>query len=839
MTTLTNDIKYGLRQLFKSPAFSTVAVFILVLGIGANTAIFTLMEAMLFKSLPVDDPQQLVVVTWHHPTYGQYSSFSYPLYCRWSDSNQSFSGLFATTGISKVSMTVDGSEPIRVGLRGVSGNFHDVLGVPAVLGRALTPDDDRPGSSQAIAVISHAFWQSRFGLDPGVVGKIIRLEDTLVTIIGVTPRAFSGFELGTGPDLWMPMQMTPRVEGPGRARALTSESSQWLRIVGRLKPGVDVEQARAELDVGYQQIVTQQATRLARRMSEKEMLEFRRQRIELEKGHAGYSTLRWEFRRPLLILMAIAGLVLLVACANLGGLLLVRGAARRREFSVRAALGANRSTLIRQLATESLLLAMIGGVLGLLVARWGAGLLAHFIPGYGRTVIFDLALDFRILVFTFVVSCFTGVLFGIIPAWRGTRIDLATSLKDPSGTAGRTSRQYWHKILVVSQISVSCCLLIGAGLFVRTVQKLRSLDIGIERDKLLSFQLDLGKGYDDTRRAELYRGVLARLGDLPGIQRVCSSSIQSLGGSEIGWGPNQVRRPESDLNLDEALRVRGTGVTLGYFETMGIPLLQGRDFGPQDERMVSDVPTNQAPHPLIIDETVARKLFGQQNPIGELLVTGSPGPPRKVIGVAKNVIHKGIRSGPRTSVYSLAPVDRLHALNYFHVRTAGSTPAVAGNIRQVMRTLDPQVEVKRLQTMNNLINNQIFRERSLSSFAGFFSLLALVLACLGLYGTLSYTVVQRTREIGVRMALGARRQDVVSFIGAQGLKLVLLGIAVGLGTALVLTRLVSSLLYGISAIDTVTFGGVSILLVGVSVIACWLPARRATRIDPMEALRYE
>ncbi len=835
MGTLWQDIRYGVRMLRKNPGFTAVAVLTLALGIGANTAIFTLIEALLLKSLPVKDPQQLALVTLE-AFYGRNAAFSYPLYEQWRDGSQSFSGLFAAAR-GRYRMTVDGAEgdeTERVGAQAVSGNFFHVLGVSAALGRTLTPEDDRPGHPQAVAVLSYGFWQRRFGLDPAVIGKTIRLEDAAVTIVGVAPRGFSGFELGSRPDLWLPMQATPLVEGEGRTRLLANEGSQWLQIMGRLKPGVSREQARAELDVTYQRLSGEQAAH----MSEKDRQQFLKQRIDLETGGTGYSRLRWEYRRPLLLLMGIVGLVLLVACANLAGLLLARGAARGRELGVRAALGASQFTLIRQLAAESLLLALVGATLGLLVAHWGAQLLAHYaVPGYGASVLLDLRLDLRILAFTFLASALAGALFGLLPAWRNSRLDLTTTLKNQTGLAGGEGGQFWNKVLVVSQIAVTCCLLIGAGLFVRTVQKLKALDVGLNPENLLTFELDLGKGYDRSRRGDFYGEVLRRVESLPGVRSACCSNIQSLGGSESGYGPYQVVPAGRDLS--EGLEVRGTGVTRDYFATMGIPLRRGRAFGPQDEPADPVGPTSQVPRPVIVDETIARKLFGDANPVGQFLRSDESGPPLEVIGVAQDVIHKSLRGGPRPSVYSIPASNRRNGLSFFHVRTVGNPLTIAGGIRQVVRELDPKVEVTDLQTMNALIDGQLFRERSLSSVVGFFSLLALVLACLGLYGTLSYSVVRRTREIGVRMALGARRQTVLTLVVRQGLKLVLIGVGIGLAAALAATRLVSSLLYGVTATDPMTFAGVSLLLIAVSLIACGLPARRAARIDPMTALRYE
>jgi len=835
MTTLINDIKYAFRQLRKSPGFTTVAVLTLALGIGANTAIFTMINTLLLRSLPVKDPQQLVLVK-----AAGYASLGYPLYEQFRDGNQSFSGLFAATGISKRSMTItgaSGAEAEPTWAQAVSGNFFSVLGVPAAVGRTLTPNDDRAGDPQAVAVISHGFWQRRFGLDPAVIGKRIILNEIPFTIVGVTPPGFFGFEVGRSPDLWWPIQMFPQVDV--WQEALSSKGSWWLRVMGRLKSGAPEEQAGAELNVMFKQFLSERAEELG--LSETERQRYLDRRIELQAGGTGYTRLRGQFQQPLFILVGIAGLVLLIACANLAGLLLARGAARQREFSVRAALGAGRLNLVRQLVTESLLLAALGGAVGLLLAQWGVQLLANYIPGYGETVLLNLTPDLRILAFTFVVSAFTGVLFGLIPAWRSTRPDLVAALKGQTGSLmTRQSGQHWNKALVVSQIALSCCLLIGAGLFVRTVQKLKALDVGFNRKNLMVFGLDLGKHYDDTRRANLYRQVLRRLENLPGVRSTSFSTIRSLSGSEISWGgPSKVAVEGRGSSAEEALEVRGTAIGLRYFETMGIPLLRGRDFSPQDEPAPGVDRTKQATRPVIIDETSAGKLFGNENPVGKLLRAGgrsSSWPTMQVVGVVGDVTHKDLRRGTRISIYGLASHYRGP---FFYVRTFGSPLAVAGGIRQIVRELDPKVEVSGLHTMNDLVNAQLLQERTISQLASFFSLSALVLACLGLYGILSYGVIRRTREIGVRMALGAQTGDVCSLVIRQGVTLTLVGCALGIILAAALTRVVSSVLYGVTATDPLTFAGAWLVLMIVTLLACYIPARRAARIDPMVALRYE
>jgi predicted permease len=531
MTTLWQDIRFGVRMLMKNPGFTVVAVLTLALGIGANTAIFTLVNALLLKTLPgVKDPQQLVLVT-----VNRWPNLSYPLYEHLRDNSQSFSGLFASAGISKRTMRVVGSgtvEEVPVWNQAVSGNFFSVLGARAILGRTVTPDDDRSGAPQPVAVISYDFWERRFGRDPAVLGKTIALGDVPLTIVGVASREFLGFVVGSRPDLWWPVQMVPQVQA--WEDALTDGGSQWLQIAGRLKPGVVEAQAQDELGVVFQQMLLTQAGKwpVSETQRRKSLT-----RIELQPAGTGFTWLHREFERMLFVLMATVGLLLLVTCTNLAGLLLARGAARQREFSVRAALGAGRLALIRQLVTESLLLALVGGVLGLLLAQWGVRLLASYLPEHGDAVQLQLTPDMKILAFTFLVSLGTGLLFGLLPAWRGSRVDVVTALKDQAGNVlGRPSGQFWNKALMVAQIALSCCLLIGAGLFVRTFQKLRAVDVGFDRENLMVFGLTLGKEYENnSRRGGLYQEVVQRVQNLPSVRSVSMSSIQSLGGGEIGW----------------------------------------------------------------------------------------------------------------------------------------------------------------------------------------------------------------------------------------------------------------------------------------------------------------
>jgi predicted permease len=838
MGILWHDIRYGARMLGKSPGFTTVAVLTLALGIGANTAIFTLVNALLLRSLPtVRDPQQLVLVT-----DNGWASLHYPLYEQLRDGNRSLSGLFACASVEKHRVRIEGSEAAKaepVWDQVVSGNFFSVLGTAAAFGRILTPNDDRPGDPQAVTVISYDFWQRRFGRDPAAIGKTITLEGTPLTIVGVAPRGFFGFIVGSRPDFWWPIQMIPRVWGQTSRSidALKTTNWQWLRIAGRLKPSATQAQARDELDVVFQRTRLDEAQR--RELSGTKRQEFLSNRIELRAAGAGFTPLRGEFQRLLSILMVIVGLVLLVACTNLAGLLLARAAARGREFSVRTALGAGRLVLVRQFLTESLLLAGAGGVLGLLLAQWGVQLLARYIPEYGETVRLQLTPDLRVLAFTFLISAGTGLLFGLLPAWRTTRLDLVTTLKNEAGgVLGHAGGQFWNKLLVVAQTALTCLLLIGAGLFVRTLVTLKTLDAGIHRENLLVFGLDIPGDYDSTRLAPLHLDILRQLEGLPGVSSASSASVFSLGNSASYFTPN-LMTDAAAAKTTTGLHCDGMGVAPNYLKTMGISLLAGRDFGTPDLPAAGADRTKPVLRPVVLSESAARGLFGSENPVGRRLwESGRSEPTLEVIGVARDTKHRRLRDQASATLFYYLRVDEgLGAA--FYVRAQGSALSLMGGVRRVVRELAPEVGVTGLRTMENVVDDQLFRERALSSLASFFGVLALVLSCLGLYGILSYAVTRRTREIGIRMALGAQKYNVLAAVIRQGMTLTLLGCGLGVILAVALTRVVSSLLYGVTPTDPLTFVLTVLLLGAVAFVSCWLPARRAARIDPMVALRYE
>ncbi len=838
MGTLWQDVRYGLRMLATSPGFTAVAVLTLALGIGANTAIFSLLDALMFKSLPgVRDPERLVLVT---DQRNSLASLAFPTYEQLREENRSLSGLFAAGPVCPRRAIASGSggEAELIQAQAVSTEFFEVLAVRAALGRGLMHSGDREQDFRSDAVISYGFWQRRFGRDPAAIGSRIVLDDVPFTVVGVAPQGFFGFEVGTNPDVWWPIRMTPSVDG--QADALTSKGSTWVTVMGRLKPAATREQASAELNVIYRRIIDENAVQW--NLSQDERERCAEWRIGLQPGGTGCTELRHELGRSLTILMAMVGLVLLIACANLAGLLLARGAARYHELATRLALGASRWALGRQLIIEALLLAVTGGALGLILAQWGVQLLAGYVPACGQAAQLHLTPDPRILAFTLVVSGASGVFFGIVPAWRGSRIGLATALRDRADSRSE-SRQLWNKGLAVSQIALSCCLLIGTGLFVRTVQKLHAMDLGFDRDHLMVFGLDTPKVYDQARWVDLCHKVLEGTRRLSQVRGASLSSVRSLAGANGAAGPRKVARVDVDPATEAGPAVSPVGVAPGYFETTGIRLLRGRDFGPQDALSPGGDPTGETTYPVILDQTGAKRLFGNADAVGaHLRPIGLPfglaWSSLEVVGVAEDAIHSNVHDGREITLYG---PERFYFQEFifFYVRTYGDPLALASDINRMVRELDLTVTVTGPQALSDIFEGQLLRERLTSQLAGFFGLSSLLLACLGLYGILSYRVARRTQEIGVRMALGARAGNVLALVIRQGMALALTGCGIGIGLAMALTRLVSSQLYGVTPTDPLTFGAVAPILLLVALLACYLPARRAAKVDPMVALRYE
>jgi predicted permease len=844
---MIQDLRYGVRMMLKYKGFTMVTLLTLALGIGANTAIFTVMNALLLRPLPVKAPDELVLLASANrdgaPVETSPSAriealshtiyiFSHPLYEQLRGGASSLSGLFGVTDVSKRRMQADGTEAEFIRAQGVTGSFFAALGAPAALGRTFTVEDDRAGNPQSVAVISHGFWQRRFGADPAVIGKTITFEDRAVTIVGVTPPGFFGVQPGEHPDLWAPAQQILS------ERALKDNSIWPLRLMGRLAAGGDRAQAQAELELIYQRHLDEDMAKAATWSETERRLIFDR-KLVVEPGAAGYTELRRQFRRPLWLLMAAVGLALLIACANVASLLLARAAARRHEFTMRSALGAGRLRLVRQLLTESLLLAMLGGASGLLISQWLTQALLVFLRLEADPVSFSVTPDARVLLFTLAASLLTGLLFGLTPALRASGIDLASSLKGAGGNvAGDASRQRLNHALVVAQVALSLTLLAGAALFVRTLGKLKTTEnAGFSRENVVVFNLDFTQQFDDKRRTALYKELLARLETLPGVSVAGMSAdflLRPLFSRDGIVAEGYTARPGEDLSCHLHR------VSERYFETMGFSLVSGRGFGPHDNRPAGAASLG-ALEPVVINQAMARRFFGDANPIGRRF--GYQSQPDKlrfeIVGVVKDVRYVSLRESPPPAYYKLA----FHAPDgwgmTFAMRTMSDASALTATLGRVAREVDPAIRARDARSLDDVVNASLRQERVLAQLGVVISLFALALACLGLYGVLSFAVAQRTREIGVRMALGAQRKDVLAFVVGQGFKLALLGLALGLVAAWAMTRFIANLLYGVTATDPLVFIGVSLLLLFVAMLASWFPARRATEIDPITVLRHE
>src|SRR5262245_52657648 len=827
MGSFIQDLRFGVRMLLKSKMFTLVAMLSLALGIGANTAIFSLINAMMLRPLPVKNPQELAIfssVREKGPGYG----FSYPLYERFRDRNQSFTGVIAGSFIRRVRLIVNESGAVESAReQRVSGNFFSMLGVGAVVGRMFTEADDNGAPAQPAAVISYEFWKRRFGLDLGAVGRKISINDTPLVIVGVAPPGFSGFEVGARPDLWRPIRASNAPD------ELNSTTYPWLRVMGRLRPGANAAQAQAEMDVILQRHLDEFDFPNVRKDA---MTLFVGNAFRLETGSSGY-TLRKQFREPLLILMTTVALVLLIACVNVANLLMARAATRRKEISVRLAVGAGRFRLIRQLLTESLLLAMIGGVAGLLFSRLCARALLAYLPEQTRGAL-DIAPDARVLGFTLGISVLTALLFGLAPAWRSTRIDLTASLKDQSGASASRSRLAFNKLLVVTQVALSLFLLIGAGLFVRSLRNLRSLDVGFDYENIVQFSIDPGDGYNLAQRVNLNRQILSRLEALPGARSATLSYSGLLGQDGIVmWVtlPGDAKRPEDN----PPCQFQRVGPR--FFETMKMPILAGREFGPQDER--PSPPSDQSsskPRPLhaVINQKMARYYFGDENPVGKRLISSGPGE-IEIIGVAKGAKYTSLREPAPHTFYLYYFGQPTPSDMTLHLRTGGDAIDYVGTIQRLVREIDPQLQVMDLRTMTNVVDESLMHERFIAQTASAFSLFALLLACVGLYGVMSYAVTRRTNEIGVRMALGATAHDVTRLVMREVALLVVLGVVIGMTAAVATTRFVSAMLFNLEPTDPLTLTLATSLMICVAALAGYLPARRAAQVDPMIALRHE
>jgi predicted permease len=837
MRTLLQDLRYGLRVMLKSKAFTAVAVLSLALGIGANTTIFSLVNATLLRQLPVQDPARLVYL-YSGVTGDPYSRFSYPDFAEMREQNQVFSGLAAFGGIS-ASLNAEDETDI-VGGAIVTGNYFDVLGVRAALGRTISPDDDRTPGAHPVVVLSHGLWQRRFGGDRGIINRQITLNGQQFTVIGVTPPEFGGAEKGVARDLYVPMMMQALMRPPRGGYSgemnpdlLNVRRNRWLLGVGRLKESVSFEQAASAMSVIAKQQETAYPDTNAKRI------------VTLTRLTEGDPTTRGSLVSVAGLLFAVVGLVLLIACANVANLLLARSSARRKEIALRLALGAGRARLVRQLLTESILLALAGGAVGLALAWWmGDVLKATQPPPALLPVAPDFALDWRVLAFTLGLSALTGIVFGLAPALRASRPDLLPALKDESAVPDSKGRLFnLRNGLVVLQVALSLLLLIGSGLFLRSFWRAQAIEPGFAVDKILTVPLNINLlRYTKAQGREYYRQAIERVESLPGVESASLARIVALSGGgsirglliEGSASQENVLRSESGGGMtvpDSDMVISVNVVSERYLETMGIGLLLGRDFGATD--------IEGRPNVAIVNEAFVRRHLEGQNALGRRFSFGqASGPWYEIIGVARDSKYTTLGEKPTPQVY--VPLAQNHETGMtLHVRTAGDPASLAAAVRRELQAIDRNVPVTSVTTMTELLSNSLYSARMGAALLGAFGLLALLLAGVGLYGVMSYTVAQRTREIGIRMALGASSGDVLGMVLREALALVASGVALGLIASFALTRLLASFLYDIATNDAATFAGVPFVLAAVALLAGYLPARRATKVDPMIALRYE
>jgi predicted permease len=818
------DVRHGARVLLKSPSFSLVAILSLALGIGANTTIFTVVNAVLLHPLPVKDISQVVeldtIDTKTHVGFANATKLglSFRNFQDYQKQNEVLSGV---TGFLPVVLTWNGgAEPRQIAGNLVSANYFDVLGLRPAAGRFFFPDEDTKLSGNNVAVISYSFWANKLGSDPNEIGKTLTLNAMPYIVIGVAPKGFKGtFTFGSAEQIWIPTSMYPQVLTGFFKEFFNDRRLLNATSVGRLKPGIGIRQAEASLKTMASQLERDYPKDNGGRSIALTPLTQAAVGVNIHDQIALAGTM----------MMTVVGLVLLIACANLANLLLARAARREREMGLRAALGASRPRLIRQMLTECVLLSLIGGAAGLAIAYAGRTMLWSFRPPFIEQNDIDLSLDSHVLIFTLGISLLTGLLFGLAPAFRASVSDLAETLKlgGRGGSIG-WGRNRLRSLLVVLEIKLSVVALVGAGLFVRSMRHAQKMDPGFESKNLFMLAFDLGAlHYDEGRGQQFLRSAVERANAAPGVKAAAIASNFPLGG-----GFARTVFPEGE---DESTGYRGTltqldDISTGYFDALRIPLVRGRRFTDADRKDTTTV--------AIINEAMAKKFWPNQNAIGKRFHFFGDAPLREVVGIARNSVINAIGEEPEPLVYLPVTQDYAPAAT-LQVQTTGKPETVIAGVRGQIQSLDPNLAITNVQTIGEIIDQGLWAPEMGAALLTLFGGLALVLAAVGVYGVLAYSVTQQTREIGIRMAMGAERSHVLQLVVGQGLKLALAGLVLGIVVALALTRQLSSLLFGVSAYDPLTYAGVVLILAIVAFLACYIPAQRATRVDPLVALRYE
>ncbi|HEY8413735.1 MAG TPA: ABC transporter permease [Pyrinomonadaceae bacterium] len=865
--TTLRDLAYGFRMLRRSPGVTAVAILSLGLGIGANTALFSVVDAVLLKTLPVENPEQLVLFEWQAgrayrvggmsgtsnvagpPGTRSLSLFRYDVFEKLHQqqaaaSESPLSDLFAFGPLRELTAKIGDQAEIIDG-QAVSGNYYAGLRVNPLLGRTIAVEDDRPGAAPVV-VLSHEFWQDRFGANASVVGQQLRLNQQSLTIIGVTPPGFNGtLQVGYHPAVTVPLAIEPLLRGDNSTLgSATKPGVWWLNVMGRRKPGATDEQARQSLNNAFQAAALDVMPPPRKSNEPAQLAPKDYPRLLTEPGERGMLDRRKTYAPTIYGLFIVVALVLLIACANLANLLLARATLRRPEIGIRVAVGAGRWRLVRQLLTESLLLATLGGVVGVLFAFWGKSTLVALTDNETGLLPngVELSLNWRVLVFTLSVSLLTGVLFGFVPAWRATTLDLNSTLKQMGRTTGRVSRL--SKGLLVVQVAVSALLLAGAGLFIRTLYNLQRVNLGFNQENLLVFRLQPEQaGYKDERLLRFYQQLFEKLDHLPGVTAATFGRIELL--ANMNWIDDFLLPGETSATAAEHDTMRQM-VRENYFTTMEIPLLRGRGFTPQDNQ--------QAPPVVIVNQTFLRKFFPSEDILGKHITFNYQNREVEIVGVVADAKYQRQREQSEPLVYTpwqqeATNIGEMH----FALRTTSDPTDLAGQVREVVRELDSNLPVTEIGTQSTRAQATLGQERLYARLLSFFGALALVLAAIGLFGVLAYSVSQRTKEIGIRMAFGAQVAQVIRLVVWQGMKLVLLGLVISALIGWALKHLIDSQyfgadswqqqmaeqLYGVKLSDPLTLSFIATLLTIVALLSCWLPARRAAKVDPLVALRYE